>query len=239
MLIIPAVDIKKGQVVRLRQGKEDKKVYSDDPVKIAQNWSSQGAKLIHVVDLDGAASGRIKNLRILKRILKSINTIVQFGGGVRTIRDIKNLLDLGVYRVVLGKGAIENPNFLQNAYRMFGEEIILSIDVEGAHMKTRGWQKTTKNKNVLVFVRQLKDMGLKQIIYTDILKDGTLSGPNILGIRSLLKQTNIKVIASGGISSLEDISLLKILEKEGLAGVIIGKALYEKKFTLSEALKLA
>jgi phosphoribosylformimino-5-aminoimidazole carboxamide ribotide isomerase len=238
MLIIPAIDLKDGCVVRYVQGRRDKKVYSKDPVKTAKHWQRQGAKLIHVVDLDGAATGKLKNLDIVKQIIKTVEVPVEFGGGIRKQADIKKLLTLGVFRVVLGTKAIQDQKFLKKAFQEFKHRIIVSLDIKAGKLCIKGWRNTSWHKGALKFCQALKAIGFKQIIYTDVLKDGTLSGPNIKGLKKLLKETGIQVIASGGISSLADIFRLKLLENEGLVGVIVGKALYEGKFTLSEAIKL-
>lgn len=238
MLIIPAIDIKDGCVVRFVQGRRDKKIYSRDPVKTAKHWAKYGVKLIHIVDLDGAMSGKPKNLNIVKEIAKTIEVPIQFGGGVRNTETIKALLNQGVSRVVLGTRAIEDRSFLKKSYKQFKNRIIVSLDTEQGNVLIKGWQKASRGLTALDFALSLKEIGFKKLIYTDILKDGTLKGPNIKGIKALLK-TGIEIIASGGICSLEDINRLKLLEKKGLIGVIIGKALYEGKFTLPQALKLA
>lgn len=239
MLIIPAIDLKDGYVVRLIQGNlRDKKIYSQDPVKTAKHWVRQGAQLIHIVDLDGATTGVLKNLGIVKKIVRAVSIPVEFGGGVRKIETIKSLLDCGIYRVVLGTKAIEDRNFLKQAFTKFKNKLIVSIDAKDKRVLVRGWQESCKFCDILTLAKDFKGMGVKQLIYTDILKDGTLEGPNIKAIKALLKQTGINVIASGGISSLDDIRKLKLLESKGLIGIIVGKALYEGKFTLTEALKL-
>lgn len=238
MLIIPAIDIKDGCVVRFVQGRRDKKIYSRDPLKTARHWAKYGIKLIHIVDLDGAMSGVPKNLKIVKEIVKEIGVPVQFGGGVRNTEAIKALLNCGVSRVVLGTRAAEDKSFLKKSYKQFKNRIIVSLDAQEGNVLIKGWQKASRGLTALDFALSLKEIGFKRLIYTDILKDGTLKGPNIKGIKSLLK-IGIEIIASGGICSLEDINRLKLLEKKGLAGVIIGKALYEGKFTLPAALKLA
>lgn len=240
MLIIPAIDLQDGCVVRLVQGRLDKKVYSRDPVKTAKHWIKQGAKLLHIVDLDGAFTGVPKNLQSVKDIYRDTGIQIQFGGGVRRLETIRSLLkDCGILRVVLGTKAISDREFLKKAFREFGERIIVSIDVKEGALVTKGWRTSEKNIGVVDFAAVLRNMGFKQIIYTDTLKDGTLSGPNIKGIKSLLKETGLNIIASGGVSSLDDIFRLKKLEKQGVKGVIIGKALYEGKFTLAEAIKLS
>jgi phosphoribosylformimino-5-aminoimidazole carboxamide ribotide isomerase len=237
MLIIPAIDLQDGCVVRFVQGKLDKKIYSKDPLKTAERWVKQGAKLIHVVDLDGAASGIPRNLDIVREVVKAIEVPVEVGGGIRSEENIKKMLDYGVYRAILGTKAVEDDEFLLRAFRKFKDKIIVSIDAKEGEVLTKGWQAGCANIDTLEFACALKEMGFKQVIYTDIYKDGTLSGPNIQGTKRLLK-TGLSVIASGGVSSLEDIKRLKELEDEGLAGVIVGKALYEGKFSLAEALKL-
>lgn len=237
MLIIPAIDIKDGAVVRLRQGKfTQKKTYSRDPVKTAKYWESQGAAFIHIVDLDGAETGRPKNLAAVKEIVKNTSAAVQFGGGARDIATIKTLLGCGIKRVVLGTKAAEDPGFLKKAFKLFKDNIIVSIDAKEQRVFVKGWRGSAKSMDILKFVRNLKDAGIAEFIYTDILKDGTLRGPNIKNIKMLLAKTGMKIIASGGVSRLQDIDNLKLLEKSGLCGVIIGKALYEGNFTLKEAL---
>ncbi len=239
MLIIPAIDLKDGCVVRFTQGRFDKKIYSRDPLKTAKYWIKQGAKLLHIVDLDGALSGTPKNLSIVKEIVNNVDVPIQFGGGIRKIETIRKLLRLGIQRVVLGTKAVQDAAFLKKTFGEFKERIIVSIDVRASSVLIKGWRSFDKNTDALAFALGLKEMGFKQLIYTNSLKDGTLSGPDIKGIKGLLKETGLKLIASGGISSLDDIYKLKKLEKRGLVGVIIGKALYEGKFVLSQALKLS
>jgi len=238
MLIIPAIDIKDGCVVRYVQGRKDKKVYSKDPVKTAKHWIKSGAKFLHVVDLDGAMSGIPKNLALVKEIVKNVDVPVEFGGGVRKLETIKELLGLGIKRVVLGTKAVEDAAFLKKAYQKFKDKVIVSIDAKDSRILIKGWKASSGARNLETFARSLKKIGFAQLIYTDTLKDGTLTGPNIKGIKNLLKESQLNVIASGGISSLEDIYKLKQLKELGLTGIIVGKALYEGKFTLSQALKI-
>ncbi len=238
MLIIPAIDLRNGLVVRLFQGKFDsQKVYSRDPIKVAKHWAKQGAQFLHVVDLDGASSGVPKNLSVVKEIARKVGIPFEFGGGARSIETISELLSLGVQRVVLGTRAANDAQFLKKAWKKFGEKIIVSIDVLGIKVLTQGWN-SLASKTILDFAEELKETGFKQLIYTDISKDGALAGPNILGIKELIRKTGLDIIASGGVASLKDLAKLKSLEKKGLSGVIIGKALYEGKFTLAEALKI-
>lgn len=236
MLIIPAIDIKDGLVVRLVQGRRDKKVYSRDPLQTARNWLKAGAKFLHVVDLDGAMLGRSDNLALIEQIPAAVNIPVEIGGGLRTKEAIARMLAAGFSRVVLGTRAAEDINFLKKAFKEFKDKIIVSVDARDGRVVTCGWRSSGSKKGLAEFVQILQEIGFTQIIYTDTLKDGTLKGPNLEAIKNLLK-SGMEVIASGGISSLEDIRKLKKLEKEGLVGVIVGKALYEARFTLPEALK--
>jgi phosphoribosylformimino-5-aminoimidazole carboxamide ribotide isomerase len=189
------------------------------------------------VDLDGASSGGLKNLEALKRILDEVGIPLEFGGGVRSMETISKLLSLGVQRVILGTRAANDPQFLKKAFKKFGEKIIVSIDAKGAKVLTQGWNKSA-SKTILDFAGQLKGLGFKQVIYTDISRDGAMAGPNIAGIKELIRKSGLDVIASGGVSGLKDLIKLKSLQKKGVSGVIVGKALYEGKFTLAEALKL-
>ncbi|MFH1458279.1 MAG: 1-(5-phosphoribosyl)-5-[(5-phosphoribosylamino)methylideneamino]imidazole-4-carboxamide isomerase [Candidatus Omnitrophota bacterium] len=238
MLIIPAIDIQDGCVVRLVQGRFNKKIYSKDPVKTAKHWVKLGASLLHVVDLDGAMSGIPKNLHLAKEIVKNVSVPVEFGGGVRTLKTIKELLGCGFYRVVLGTKAVTDKHFLKDGFSKFKEKVIVSVDAKQNSVQIFGWKSSKKGMDLITWCLYLKEVGFKRIVYTDTLKDGTLTGPNIKGIKNLLAKTGLKCIASGGISSLDDIYKLTKLEKQGLEGIIIGKALYDGKLTLSQALKI-
>jgi phosphoribosylformimino-5-aminoimidazole carboxamide ribotide isomerase len=239
MLIIPAIDLKDGCVVRLFQGRMNLKVYSRDPVKTARRWAAEGAGLIHVVDLDGAFTGVPKNLDAVKKIAGLVDVPIEFGGGVRDMETVKELVDSGIRRIVLGTRAVEDRSFLESAFKKFKQKIVVSIDAKNGRIMTEGWKKTAAASGLPAFVSYLKKIGLKDIIYTDTLKDGTLQGPNVEGVKALLKTAGLRVIASGGISSLSDIVKLLPLEKKGLKGIIVGKALYENRFTLKEALATA
>lgn len=239
MLIIPAIDLKDGCVVRFVQGKTNKKVYSKDPLKVAKHWASQGAKFLHIVDLDGAFSGEPKNIAVVKDIAKQIKIPIEFGGGIRSIESIKNVLDAGVARVVLGTKAIEDKEFLIKAFKKFKDKIIVGVDAKDGKIMVRGWKAGYKNTDAGDFSLYLKNLGFGELIYTDTMKDGTLTGPNIKELKRLLKLTGLKIIASGGVSNLEDLHKLKGLEKDGVSAVIVGKALYEGKFTLPQALKFS
>ncbi|MFC1674727.1 1-(5-phosphoribosyl)-5-[(5-phosphoribosylamino)methylideneamino]imidazole-4-carboxamide isomerase [Candidatus Omnitrophota bacterium] len=239
MLVIPAIDLKDGCVVRLVQGKRDKKVYSRDALKCARHWVKQGAKMLHVVDLDGAFTGIPRNLDLVASITKNVDVPVQFGGGVRSMEAIRKLFALGVSRVVLGTKAIEDEAFLRRAFAAFKQKIIVSLDTKAGRLQIKGWRGNSKLKDALKFSASLREIGFKQAIFTDTEKDGTLKGPNIQEVKRFLKSSGLKLIASGGISSLDDIFKLRLLERSGLTGVIVGKALYEGRFSLRQALKVA
>ncbi|MFA5100019.1 MAG: 1-(5-phosphoribosyl)-5-[(5-phosphoribosylamino)methylideneamino]imidazole-4-carboxamide isomerase [Candidatus Omnitrophota bacterium] len=239
MLIIPAIDLKDGNVVRLYQGKDDEKVYSRNPVVVARHWKKQGASMIHVVDLDGAFTGEPRNLSALKKIVQAVDTPIEFGGGLRTKDIIRSVFALGVKRVVLGTKAVEDLDFLREVYDEFGQGIIVTIDAKNGIVLTQGWQESSSGKKTAVdFALELKKMGFPEVIYTDTSKDGTLRGPNIPALEELLTKTGLGVIASGGVSNIDDVFALAKLGSKGLTGVIVGKALYEERFMLKEALNL-
>ncbi|MEW5766483.1 MAG: 1-(5-phosphoribosyl)-5-[(5-phosphoribosylamino)methylideneamino]imidazole-4-carboxamide isomerase [bacterium] len=235
MLIIPAIDIKKGQCVRLIQGKKNQEtVYSPDPSAMARRWEAQGAELIHVVDLDGAFDGRPKNLEAVKQILAAINIPIQLGGGIRDISTIEALINLGVARVILGTKVITDPDLIKMACDRFEDRIVVGIDAQDGYVAIRGWQEVTASK-AIPLAHQVEAMGVSRIIFTDIARDGCMSGPNFASIEKMVKGVHLEIIASGGISALEDIKKLKRI---GVAGCIIGKALYEGRFDLKEAVSV-
>ncbi|MDP1853254.1 MAG: 1-(5-phosphoribosyl)-5-[(5-phosphoribosylamino)methylideneamino]imidazole-4-carboxamide isomerase [Candidatus Omnitrophota bacterium] len=239
MLIIPAIDIKDGKVVRLWQGDFNKiKAYSDSPESVALEWQRQGAKFLHIVDLDGACSGKLENLSAIKKIAKIIKIPFEVGGGIRSLTTIKQLINLGVKRIVLGTKVLQDKNFLKEAIVKFRGMIIVSIDVRENKVASDGWLRVG-NLDAMDFARELKRLGLETIIYTDIKRDGTLTGPNFGAIEEMVNDADLKVIASGGVSSLKDLRELRKLEKKGLIGVVVGKALYENRFILREAIKVA
>ena len=239
MLVIPAIDIRRGKVVRLKMGDYAKeKPYQFTPVAAARRWVDCGAERLHIVDLDGARKGKVTNLATLKKILSAISIPVEFGGGVRDLEAVSLILKEGVSEVILGTRAITDKDFLKEVLRKFPKRIIVSVDVREGDVKVAGWLKGT-GKNPLDLVKALESVGVTKIIYTDISKDGVLEGPNIKRIEEILKITDISLIASGGVASLDDIKRLKELEDLGLFGVIIGKALYEDKIDLKEAIRIA
>ena len=233
MEIIPAVDIKDGKCVRLYQGDYSMEtVFSDDPVGMAMEWQSLGATRLHIVDLDGAATGKLENLNIVTGIANALWIPVQVGGGIRQLETIEKLLKVGVDRVILGTAAVENPNLVREACRLFSQSIIIGIDAREGKLATQGWQQETELK-ALEFVRSMVELGARRFIYTDINRDGTLTEPNFSAIFELVDAIRFPVIASGGISSIIH---LKVLNKLGVEGAIIGKALYTGDINLKQAL---
>ena len=238
MLIIPAIDIKEGRCVRLREGRfEDVEIFSDDPVMMAVKWADKGAQMLHVVDLDGARYGKLANIPLLEQIIKKVNIPVQIGGGIRNYRDVKNLIDLGASRVILGTILWKDKALAKKLFEDFSEKIIAGIDARDGYVAIEGWQNVL-SIDALDFAGEMEKLGARRIIYTDIKRDGTLRGPNITNIKRMVKKLNIPLIVSGGITSLTDIKELKKFEALGIEGIIIGKALYKGKILLEEALKL-
>jgi phosphoribosylformimino-5-aminoimidazole carboxamide ribotide isomerase len=238
MLIIPAIDLKDGQVVRYTKGLINKTVYSDDPVSMALNWQKEGAQYLHVVDLDGALFGRQKNAKLVEQIIKTLDIAVEIGGGIRDLFTIKKMMMFGARRVVLGSRAIEDRGFLKKAIAHFGNRIVLALDASGVRIGLHGWKESVKI-DVARLLKQLKRMRLQTIVHTNINRDGTLDGIDSEPVEKLLRSTTIDVIVSGGVSSLEDIRKLARLEFPNLKGVIVGKALYEKRFALKEAIAVS
>lgn len=238
MKIIPAIDLKGGKVVRLAQGMIDREtVYSDSPVEVARKWASFGIEMIHVVDLDGAFDGELKNLGIVSQIARAVKPKIELGGGIRDEAAIKASLDAGASRVVIGTRALEE-RFLEKVVNLYGKNIVVGIDACSGMVWTKGWTTETDVKAVDL-ARKIEAAGVRTINYTDISRDGMLEGPNLEGLRELLRAVDIDVIAAGGISNIEDVRNLKKLESEGLSGIIIGKALYENKIDLKEAIDIA
>ena len=238
MIIFPAIDIKDGKVVRLLQGKFDKVTeYSDDPVTVAQKWQDMGAQWLHLVDLDGAKTGEIKNMDVILNIAKSVNIPVQMGGGVRRKEDIGKLIEGGVSRVILGTIVLEDTTFLVDVLSSWRDKIAVSLDCSDGFVAHKGWTETSRIK-ATEFVRELEILGVPCIIYTDIARDGMLTGPNYKQLQDMCDATSIPIIASGGISNIADIKKLAAMEKNGIMGCITGKAIYEGKLNLKEALKL-
>lgn len=240
MLVIPAIDLKNGQCVRLLQGrKSDVTVYNDDPIAVAKEFELAGAQMIHVVDLDGAFNSTDSpNREVVKEIVESVTVPIEVGGGLRTMEDMQDLSDAGVARLVLGTVAAESPESLKAFVDRFSLKICVGIDARDGRVMSRGWETATATM-AIDLARIVADCGVKRIIYTDIARDGTLTGPNIEQTLAVVQAANISVTASGGVSSLDDIKRLRDLDDPRLDSVIVGKALYEGKFKLEEALSAA
>ena len=237
MKIIPAVDIKGGRCVRLTQGKEDQEtVYSDDPKAMAEHWDEQGAQLIHVVDLDGAFQGLPKNVDLIKDIIYSSTVDIQVGGGIRSLEAIAAYVNAGVYRVILGTIAHENPAFVEEACKQFPGKIIIGIDAQDGKVAIKGWTEVSE-QTAADLAQSMEPMGVAGFIFTDISRDGMLQGPNLDSIRQFAQATSLPIIASGGISGIQDVVSLLSLKSEGVEGMITGKALYDKRLDFKEALK--
>jgi phosphoribosylformimino-5-aminoimidazole carboxamide ribotide isomerase len=233
MRLYPAIDIKGGQCVRLKQGLfNDVNVYSDEPYKVAERFQADGAGFIHVVDLDGALKGRSVNADTIRRIASSVDIPIELGGGIRTLDNIQEVLDLGVYRAIIGTKAVESPDFIREAIDRFGaEHIVVGIDAKDGFVAVEGWERLS-DKTALSMAIAMKELGVGTIIYTDISKDGMLKGPNVEQTKVLSDETGLDIIASGGVSCIED---LRRINEAGIHGAIIGKAIYEKKVDLKEA----
>lgn len=236
MKLFPAIDIKNGQCVRLRQGNfRDVLVYSDSPLRVAKEWEACGASYIHVVDLDGALVGHSVNEGVIKEIVKNVNIPIQLGGGIRSIKDIEQKLKLGIERVIIGTKAAIDPGFMKEAVSIFGaDRIIAGIDAKDGIVAIEGWGRFS-HYNAVSLALEMKKAGVKTIVYTDIAKDGMLQGPNLHYTAEMVEETGLNIIASGGISSLKD---LETLSEVNVYGAIIGKALYENKISLRKAIAL-
>ena len=240
MLIIPAIDLKDGQCVRLRQGRmDDETVFSSDPVEVAGRWADEGAKRIHVVDLNGAFAGEPMNARVIHEIARNYpDIVIQVGGGIRTEETIQTYLDAGVRYVILGTKAVNMPHFVGDMCAEFPGHILVGLDAKEGKVATDGWSKLSGH-DVVDLVQRYQDDGVEAVIYTDIGRDGMMHGVNIEDTRRLAAAISIPVIASGGIASLEDIRKLCAIADSGVQGAITGRALYEGKLRLREAQRLA
>jgi len=232
MIIIPAVDIKNGKCVRLLQGRMDQEtVFSDDPAAMAKRWEDEGAELIHVIDLDGAVEKSPQNLNSIRKIIERVTAHIQVGGGIRNEKTVGLILDIGTQ-------AIRNPNFVKDACKAFPGRIVVGIDARSGLVAIEGWTKTTKVKAVDL-ARQFEDCGVAAINFTDIHRDGMQTGPNIDETRRLAEAVSIPVVASGGVSTIEDIKNILPLKEAGVVGVITGKALYSGSLKLKDAIEIA
>lgn len=240
MIIFPAIDLRNGRCVRLVEGKlENETVFSDDPASMARKWAGQGAEYLHVVDLDGAFAGAPQNLPVVKTIVDAVNIPVQLGGGIRSLETIAAVLASGVHRVILGTSSVSQPEMVAEAVRRFGaERIVVGIDARDGKVALQGWVEKTEI-GAIELAGQMAALGIKHIIFTDIARDGKLQGPNLASIEEMAKALDIGVIASGGVSRIEDIKALKKLAPAGVEGVIVGKAIYTGSVDLAEALAVA
>jgi phosphoribosylformimino-5-aminoimidazole carboxamide ribotide isomerase len=238
VLILPAIDLRKGRCVRLIRGDvRDETVYSKEPVSMAKLWQLKGAQYLHVVDLDGAITGEPQNLEHVFAIVKALKIPVEFGGGVRDFETLKMILDKGVRRVILGTSAAQDEKFFRKALDKFGDRIVVGIDAKDGYVALKGWVEMSKRKAV-DFARDMQAMGVKRIIYTDIKKDGMLQGPNLKACKEMACALKIPVIASGGVTTLRDVEKLRALERHGIEGAIVGKALYSGAMDLKECVKV-
>ena len=241
MLIIPAIDLKDGRCVRLQQGDMSKEtVFSEQPAKMAAQWAKQGARRIHVVDLNGAVAGKPKNEEAVKALVAAVDSDIpiQLGGGIRDLDTIESYLDDGVSYVIIGTAAVKNPGFLHEACDAFPGHIMVGLDAKDGKVATDGWSKLTGH-DVLDLAKRFQDYGVEAVIYTDIGRDGMLSGVNVEATLRLAQALTVPVIASGGLTSLDDVTKLVALESEGVTGVIAGRAIYEGKLDFAAAQKLA
>jgi phosphoribosylformimino-5-aminoimidazole carboxamide ribotide isomerase len=240
MRVIPAIDLKQGKCVRLLQGRRsDVTVYNDDPVAVAMEFAAAGAEMIHVVDLDGAFSeSDSPNRAVVKRMLETVDIPIEFGGGVRSLEDAQVLAETGVARIVVGTVAAESTESLKEFVDRFSSKICVGIDARDGRVMSRGWE-TPTSLDAVDLARSVASCGIERIIYTDIARDGTLVGPNVEQTLAVVRAANIRVTASGGVSSLDDIKRLRDADDSRLDSVIVGKALYEGKFKLEDAIRAA
>lgn len=233
--IIPAIDLIDGQCVRLIRGdKTQKTVYSDNPEKIAKQFEDDGAKRIHLVDLDGAFEGKPKNFYVIKSIRDNTSAVLELGGGIRDIPSIEKYLNIGVNKVIIGSKAVETPNFMKYIFREFGDKIIIGVDAKDGKVAVHGWGNISA-LDAVDFTKKVEEMGGKEVIFTDIKTDGMLTGPNIEALKHISVSTAMKVIASGGVSSIDDIIAIAELQLPNVTEVIVGKSIYEEKVNLKAA----
>lgn len=233
MIILPAIDIKDGKCVRLTQGDYNKEtIYNDSPVAVAKEWESKGAEYLHLVDLNGAKEGESINESIIFSIAKEVNIPIQVGGGIRSIKTVEKFIQAGVDRVIIGTAAIKDLNFLKEAVQAYGNKIAVSIDARNGYVATDGWTKTSEMK-ATTLLKKLEAIGVQTVVYTDIFKDGMLEGPNLEELQAIDEQTSMNVVASGGITTVDDVERVKGLD---VYAAIIGKALYDGTITLEDIL---
>jgi phosphoribosylformimino-5-aminoimidazole carboxamide ribotide isomerase len=237
--VIPAIDIRNGKCVRLYKGDFEQETVYGEPLEMAKLWADKGATRLHIVDLDGALDGKPQNLGLISEITDEVDLPVQVGGGIRDLETIKQYLEIGVERVIIGTAAIENPELVVDAIEEFGSKaIVVGIDAKDGYVATEGWLETS-DTTAVELGNAMKERGVEWVVFTDISKDGTLSGPNIESTQELAQETELKVIASGGVSKLADIEALQKIEEFGVKGVITGKALYSGNLDLEDAIEVS
>jgi len=239
MMIFPAIDIRGGQCVRLLKGDfAQETVFSDNPAAMAQQWQAQGARYLHLVDLDGARAGHSINLPTVEAILDAVDIPVELGGGIRTMTNIEQVLGLGVQRVILGSVAVRDPELVAAACKKYGERVVVGIDAKDGIVAVDGWG-VSGDVDAVALAKQMRRAGVRHIIYTDIGRDGTLAGVNVEATARLARESGVSVVASGGVKSVDDIRALKTYETDGIEGVIVGKSIYMGTLDLPEALAIA
>ncbi len=235
MIVFPAVDIQDGKAVRLRRGDfDDVTVFSDDPVDLARYWQDQGAEGLHVIDLDAARTGELQNFAIVESIVKALDIPVQYGGGIRDAKALALTAGIGVHWVIMGTAAVTSLNLLDDAVKWLGERLVVGLDCTDGMVATHGWQERSQ-MSAIRFSKVLADHGVGRVIYTDTARDGMLGGPNLLGLKDLAEVSPLEIILAGGVGLLDDLRRLKRLDAATVVGVIVGRALYEKAFTLADA----
>jgi phosphoribosylformimino-5-aminoimidazole carboxamide ribotide isomerase len=236
MIVFPAVDIQGGKAVRLRRGDfDDVTVFSDDPVELARFWQDQGAEALHVIDLDAARTGDLTNFKIVEDIVEALDIPVQYGGGIRTPKSLAFMAGVGVHWVVMGTAAVTALDLLDDAVNWLGDRLVVGLDCTDGMVATHGWQQRSQ-MSAIRMVKLLAEHGVTRVVYTDTARDGMLGGPNLPGLKDLAEVSELEIILSGGIALLDDLKRLKRIQAEKVVGVIVGRALYEKAFTLPEAL---
>lgn len=239
MIIFPAIDIRGGKCVRLLKGDfKQETVFSDRPEEMAKKWQAQGAQFLHLVDLDGALAGESRNLETVKKILAAVDIPVELGGGIRTMKNIDDVLALGVRRVILGSVAVRDPKLVREACAKYGDRIVVGIDAKDGIVAVDGWG-VSGDVEATSLAKEMKKAGVRTIIYTDISRDGTLAGVNVEATAKLARESGVAVVASGGVKSLVDIEALKPHEADGIEGVIVGKSIYMGTLDLAQAIEIA
>jgi phosphoribosylformimino-5-aminoimidazole carboxamide ribotide isomerase len=231
ILVIPAIDLRDGRCVRLVQGAPGtERVYSNDPIQMAVLWRGENAKMLHIVDLDGAIDGEMKNLDVIKKIIEAVEIPIQVGGGIRTYEQARNVLEAGAGRVVISTAAIQNVDLVKRIIAEFGpRRVVIAIDARNNIVQVKGWQENSGMEAVPLGLN-MKSIGVERVLYTDITRDGTLSGPNFSAIKEFAVKTGLKITASGGVSGYEDLRRMQDLEQYGVDSIIVGRALYENRF---------